>query len=78
MKKQKRTTPPIGSEFKHRYRGELFVLRVVKTESGIGYELLGEIFRSPTAAAKSITGSHQCVNGWNFWNMNRPKKEKDV
>lgn len=69
MAKKARKEPKVGDVFEHRYKGEYFTLTVVKTENGIGYELLGEIYRSPTAAARAIVGTNQSVNGRGFWHI---------
>ena len=44
-------------------------LKIVSTPGGIGYEVSGKIFRSPSTAAKSITNT--AVNGWVFWRRDR-------
>ena len=74
MKKKKRTPPSVGSKYRHVFRGELYEMVVVESPEGIGYEVRGEVFRSPTAAAKAVVGKDQHTNGWNFWNMDSKKK----
>ena len=69
MAKKARKEPQVGEVFRHRYRREDFTLTVVETEDGIGYELLGVIYRSPTAAAKAIVGKEHSVNGRGFWHI---------
>lgn len=75
-KKKQRTPPPVGSRYRHVYRGEAYDMEVVETPSGVGYKVLGEVYRSPTAAAKSIVGKDQQTNGWNFWNMDSKRNAK--
>ncbi|MDI6711609.1 MAG: DUF4357 domain-containing protein [Anaerosomatales bacterium] len=43
------------------------MLEVVQTPSGIGYKLDGEVFGSPSGAAKHLTGGS--INGWEFWKI---------
>lgn len=64
-----RKDPEVGRRFQHRYKGTMYVLTVVKTSDGIGYELLGKIYQSPTAAAKALVGSDQPTNGRKFWHI---------
>ncbi len=68
--KEKRV-PAVGEIFRHRYLGEVYELSVVSTEGGIGYEMKGVIYQSPTAAAKALVGSDQSVNGRTFWHIDR-------
>lgn len=62
-------TPPVGSIFKRDFAGKQHTLKVMNSPSGIIYELDGRIFKTPTAAAKSLTKYE--VNGWKFWNIKR-------
>jgi hypothetical protein len=71
MEKKERRLPSVGEVFSHRYKGEMYVMTVVKTEIGIGYELLGQVYNSPTAAAKAIVGKDQFINGRAFWHMDK-------
>jgi hypothetical protein len=68
-KKSNRREPAVGETFQHRYMGDVYTMTVVRTENGIGYELLGEIYRSPTAAAKALVGKDQSTNGRKFWHI---------
>lgn len=68
-KKAERKEPNVGQEFHHRYQGEMYTLTVVRTDDGIGYELMGEVYRSPTAAAKALVGKEQSTNGRKFWHI---------
>ena len=49
----------------------MYEMKVVETEDGIGYELEGAIYKSPTAAAKAIVGPDQFTNGRKFWHMDK-------
>jgi hypothetical protein len=60
--------PKVGEFFEHRYKGTLYRLNVVQTDNGLAYELLGKVYSSPTAAAKSVVGP-QYINGRKFWHM---------
>lgn len=44
-------------------------MTVVQTESGVGYQVGDKVYLSPTAAAKSIVGKGQSINGRAFWHM---------
>ena len=67
--KKVRKQPEVGQVFQHRYQGTLYTLSVVPTTDGIGYELLGKVYRSPTAAAKALVGKDQSINGRSFWHI---------
>jgi hypothetical protein len=67
--KKKHPDPPIGNVYQHRHKGVVHFLTVVKTEDGVGFELNGTVYRSPTAAAKAIVGKHQQTNGRKFWHV---------
>jgi len=64
---KQRTKPKVGLEFTKEYKRKTYKLKVVKTEGGVGYELGGTIFTSPSTAAKSITKNE--INGWKFWGI---------
>ncbi len=66
---KERKDPDVGRKFQHRFKGEVYTLTVVATDDGIGYELLGEVYRSPTAAAKALVGKDQSTNGRKFWHI---------
>ena len=68
MARKERPSPKVGSEFVKEYKRKTYKLKVIKTGGNIAFELGGEIFFTPTAAAKSITKNE--VNGWRFWRMN--------
>jgi hypothetical protein len=61
--------PKIGSTFEKMFKQRKFQLNIVSTPSGTGYEVRGQVFRSPSGAAKSITKTS--VNGWKFWHMDK-------
>lgn len=61
--------PEAGKTFRRVFKGETYSMNVVKEGKRIGYKVGGRVFRSPSAAAKSVT-SH-AVNGWVFWNIER-------
>jgi hypothetical protein len=69
MAKKVRKEPKVGDVFEHRYKGEYLKLTVVATDSGIGYELFGQIYSSPTAAAKAVVGRDASINGRGFWHI---------
>jgi len=71
MNKKVHKTPAIGAKFQHRYMGTLYTMTVVEVDGGIGYELLGKVYRSPTAAAKALVGPNQPTNGRSFWHMDK-------
>lgn len=64
---KQRTKPKVGLEFVKEYKRKTYKLKVVKTDGGVGYELSGTVFTSPSTAAKSITKNE--INGWKFWNI---------
>jgi hypothetical protein len=66
-KTKKREMPKAGSVFEKQYLGKTHKLKVVKSPTGVAFEYNGRVFRTPTAAAKSIV-NHE-VNGWTFWKM---------
>ena len=66
-KAKKRTTPTAGSVFERSFEGKTHRLKVVKSSNGVAYEVSGRMFKTPTAAAKSIV--KHAVNGWRFWKI---------
>lgn len=56
-------TPLPGTLLTRRYKGRLLQVRVLSD----GFEFEGEVFRSLSAVAKQITGSHW--NGYRFFNL---------
>jgi hypothetical protein len=58
-----------------RHKGTAHRCEVVETPEGLRYQVDGgEIFKSPSAAAKHVTGG--AVNGWVFWSLERSDKAK--
>jgi len=69
MKRAKKDhkSPKIGSTFEKNFKGIKYRLKIVSTPSGIGYEVCGQVFSSPSTAAKSIAKT--AANGWVFWHL---------
>lgn len=59
--------PPMGSQITRKYKGRTITVTVLAD----GFEYLGERYRSLTALAKVITGSH--INGFRFFGMERKR-----
>jgi hypothetical protein len=76
MPKKSHATPKVGSKFQHKHMGTLYIMTVVELDGGIGYEVLGTVYRSPTAAAQSIVGEHTSTNGRTFWHMDKPSSDQ--
>lgn len=57
--------PPPGSAIVRQYKGR--TIRAVVLEDGQGFEYEGERFRTLTALAKNVTGSH--MNGFRFFGL---------
>jgi len=55
--------PPVGSQITRKYKGRTITV----TALADGLEYLGERYRSLTAVAKAITGSH--INGFRFFGL---------
>lgn len=62
-----RGKPIVGTTCSRTHKGKTYTMIVIKTSLGIGYKVGGDIFRTPTSAAKSIT--QKDVNGWVFWGL---------
>lgn len=58
-----RRLPAVGAAITRKYRGQTISVTVLAD----GFEYAGERYRSLTAVAKAITGSH--VNGFRFFGM---------
>ena len=65
---KKRRSPSVGSKYTKRFKGKLYEMVVSRVGGGIGYSVSGKTYKSPSAAAKSITKME--VNGWRFWKIN--------
>lgn len=57
--------PEVGSQITRKYKGRTLVVTVLAD----GFEYLGDRYRSLTAIAKAITGSH--MNGFRFFGLER-------
>lgn len=55
--------PSIGSQITRKYRGRIICVTILAD----GFEYLGERYRSLSAVAKAITGSH--MNGFRFFDL---------
>ena len=55
--------PQVGSQITRKYKGRAITVTVLVD----GFEYLGERYRSLTAVAKTITGSH--INGFRFFGL---------
>jgi hypothetical protein len=70
-KEIERIAPRIGTVFAKKYRGNIYRLTVVRSSGEIAFKVAGQTFKTPTAAAKSIT-KHE-INGWKFWSIDALK-----
>jgi hypothetical protein len=61
--------PPPGKEFKHTFKGVSHTMTVVSEGGRTMYRVGGRVFKSPSAAAKSVAG--HAVNGWKFWHIDQ-------
>jgi hypothetical protein len=50
-------------------------MEVVEQGDGVGYRVGSVVYKSPTAAAKSVVGKDQSINGWSFWHMDSNKSK---
>lgn len=67
-KRKSRPLPSVGSTYERLYKGRTLQMTVVTSDSGrVAYQVLGKEFRSPSGAAKAVTGTE--INGWEFWNI---------
>jgi hypothetical protein len=62
-----RQPPRPGRRFKKKYRGREYELEVVRHNNAVWYSLGSRLFRTPSAAARALTG-HE-INGWKFWKI---------
>ena len=63
--------PMPGMQLTRKYKGHLYVVEVLDK----GFEYDGDIYRSLSAVAYAITGSHW--NGYLFFNIEAPPKENE-
>jgi len=68
-KRKERNLPQLGSRFSRIYKGETYIMEVVKEAGMVQYKVGRKIHSSPSAAAKSITNTE--VNGWVFWRLHK-------
>jgi len=61
--------PMAGALLKRNYKGQTVQVRVLAK----GFEFEGEVYRSLSAVARKITGTHW--NGYHFFGLPRPPKE---
>jgi hypothetical protein len=61
--------PMPGTLLKRKYKGRTIQVRILPK----GFEFDGEVFRSLTAVASKITGTHW--SGYHFFNLPKPSKE---
>jgi hypothetical protein len=61
--------PKVGAKFQKTFKERKYRLTVVTIPNGIGYEVGGKVFKSPSAAARSI--ARTAVNGWKFWHLDK-------
>jgi hypothetical protein len=62
--------PSPGSAIVRQYKGK--TIRVVVREPGRGFEYDGQVYRTLSAVAKAVTGSH--INGFRFFNLQKGGK----
>jgi len=63
VKRRKKRIPAPGTVLNREYKGDAYAVKVLKK----GFEYEGRIFRSLSAVAREITGSHW--NGYAFFNL---------
>jgi len=61
--------PMAGTLLKRRYKGQTVQVRVLEQ----GFEFDGEVYRSLSAVAKAVTGSHW--NGYHFFQVPKPGRK---
>jgi len=67
--RKKRMIPVVGTICSRTHKGKTHKMTVVRMSDGVGYKIGKEVFKTPTAAAKSITKTE--VNGWVFWGLDK-------
>jgi hypothetical protein len=58
---------PVGAKLHHAARGKLSTPEVEAQVTREGIKVAGRLFKSPSAAARSITGKP--VDGWHWWKL---------
>ena len=66
-KKKNRIPPEPGCVFQREYKAKTYEMLVVLETGQISYKVGAVVYRSPSAAAKSVTNTE--VNGWSFWEI---------
>jgi len=61
--------PKAGDTFSRKFNNSPHKMTVVDVGKKIGYKVGNAIYKTPSAAAKSIT--QHAVNGWAFWYMEK-------
>jgi hypothetical protein len=61
------TVPPVGARFSHTYDGNSYTMEVVGVVGGVGYRVRSTVYKTPTAAARSVC--RHDTNGWKFWHI---------
>lgn len=64
---KKRLSPKAGQRFHRIYKGKEYTLTVIDIDGELRYEVLGTLYKSPTAAATAVTKTS--ANGWLFWKL---------
>jgi len=64
-KKPERTLPAPGTMLTRKYKGDVIEVEVLEN----GFRLGSKVFRSLSAIAKEVTGTHW--NGWSFFGLKR-------
>jgi len=62
-----RKAPAAGTVYVKRYKGKTYSMKVVSHLGQTGYCVAGVTYKTPTAAANSI--SEAPINGWTFWGI---------
>jgi len=64
---KKHLNPTPGTSYTKKYKGKAYTMRVVKEGGRVGYSVGGVTYKTPTAAATSVSTSP--TNGWTFWGI---------
>lgn len=62
-----RPNPVVGTVRSVDFKGHSYTMEVVEIEGEMLYKVNDITYRSPSGAAKSITGYE--VNGWRLWHL---------
>jgi len=66
-KAKNRELPRPGTRYSRVFKGRTVEMEVISTPNGVRYKIGEKEYRSPSGAAKAVTGNE--VNGWYFWNI---------